>query len=183
MTKRGLLFGASALLAGCGAADMVTGIRQGLHFFVVNDRLLMRGEVIGRTPAAFADVLDQNAQVTTLVLQDMRGTHDAAAVRKMGYNIRKRGLATALQSDSAVHGAAVELFLGGKPRRMVAGAEIGLTMAHTSEGQRQYLRDMLGSDGFYEFALQTAPSDGIYIMTEHEISQHGLLTAPIERLN
>lgn len=105
---------------------MVTGLRQGLHLFVVNDRLVLRGEVIGRTPAVFAEVLEQNPLVRMLVFQDMRGAHDSAAVQAMGYEVRRRGLATAVQSDSAVHGRAVDLFASGQPRSMVAGAEIGL---------------------------------------------------------
>ena len=175
--------GATALLAGCGLSDTVTEARQGLHFFVVNERLSMRGKVIGRTPAAFLDVLAQNPQVTTLVLQDMRGTDNPVAVQAMGAEIRRRGLSTALHSDSAVHGAAVQLFVSGAARGMVAGAEIGLSSLEGDADTRKYLNDMLGSDQFYEFALQSAAADGIHIMTEDEITRYGLLTAPIERLN
>lgn len=160
---------------------MVTGLRQGLHFFVVNDRLVLRGEVIGRTPAIFAEVLAQNPLVRTLVLQDMRGAHDSAAVQAMGYEVRRRGLVAAVQSDSAVHGRAVDLFASGVRRSMVAGAEIGLGPFDHDAERKKYLNDMLGADRFYEFALQTAPSDGIHIMTEDEIAQYGLLTLPIER--
>lgn len=170
-------------MAGCGVSDVVTGVRQGLHFFVVNERLIARGSVIGRTPAAFADVLEQNPQVTTLVLQDMSGAHDSAAVLAMGYDARRRALSTVLQSDSVVHGAAVHLFLSGVQRSMIVGAEIGLGPLNADAKTRKYLNDMLGSDGFYEFALRTAPSDGIHIMTEDEIARNGVLTAPIERLN
>jgi|TARA_B110000908_G_scaffold147990_1_gene180151 hypothetical protein len=139
--------------------------------------------VIGRTPATFADVLEQNPQVTMLVLQDMSGAHDTAAVQAMGYEVRRRAMSTVLQSDSVVHGAAVHLFLSGVQRRMIAGAEIGFGPLEADAETRKYLNDMLGSDGFYEFALQAAPSDGIHIMTEDEIARNGVLTAPIERLN
>tara|TARA_B110000977_G_scaffold92242_1_gene122253 strand:- start:15 stop:578 length:564 start_codon:yes stop_codon:yes gene_type:complete len=183
IAKRSLLVGALALLAGCGVGDLVTEARQGLNFFVVNERLMMRGEVIGRTPAAFADVIAQNNDVTMVVLQDMRGIHDAEAVRVMGRMIRARGLGTALHSDSVLEGVAVDLFLSGVARGMVAGAQITFVAGQSDEARQEYLREMLGTDGFYEFALQTAPADGIHMMTEDEITQNGLLTTPVERLN
>lgn len=183
ITRRGLLLGALTLLAGCGMGDLVTETRQGLHFFVVNERLMMRGEVIGRTPAAFADVIAQNDGLSTVVLQDMRGIHDAEAVRVMGRMIRAAGLGTALQSDSVLEGAAIDLFLSGAARRMVAGAQISFVSGQSGEARQQYLREMLGTDAFYEFALQTAPAGGIHMMTEDEIAQYGVLTAPVERLN
>lgn len=163
--------------------DLVVEARQGLHFFVVNDRLLMRGKVIGRTPAVFADILSQNSEVGVLVLQDMRGTHDAQAVRAMGRMIRARNFETALQSDSILEGAAVDLFLSGRERRMVAGAQISLLAGRPDGPRQQYLREMLGTDRFYGFTLQISPSGGIHMMTENEIMQHGLLTVPVERLN
>lgn len=175
--------GATALLAGCGVPDMVTGLRQGLHFFVANERLVIRGEVIGRTPAAFVEVLNQNPLVTTLVLQDMSGKHNAAAVQAMGYEVRRRGLSTGLQSDSAIHGGAVYLFLSGVQRSTVSGAEIGVGPPEADADERKYLNDMLGSDRFYEFVLQASPSDGIHVMTKNEVMQYGLLTVPVEQLN
>lgn len=159
----------------------MTELRQGLHFFVVNARLLVRGDVIRRTPKVFAEVLDLNPQVTTVVLQDMRGPHNADAIQSIGRDLRARGLGTALQSDSAVYGGAVDLFLSGVSRSMVEGAEIGLGGAVPSAERRGYLEDMLGSDAFYGFALRSSPAGGIHIMTQDEITQYGLLTAPIER--
>jgi hypothetical protein len=158
-------------------------MRQGLHFFVVNDRLMVRGRVIARTPDALADVLAQNPQIRTLVMQDMRGDHDGQAVWRMGYDIRARGLHTAVQSDSALHCAAVDLFFSGTQRAMICGAQFAMTPAGGGgdehfANRRAYLHVMTGSDAFYEFVLQTAGADGIYVMTQDEIARYGLLNAP-----
>lgn len=142
---------------------------------------MMRGEVIGRTAGAFADVLEQNPQIRTVVLQDMRGDHDSAAVRAIGFAIRAGGLNTALQSDSVVQGAAVELFLSGVQRSMVEGAQIGLVARAADSASRQYHIDMLGAAQFYGFSLQTVASNGIHLMTEDEIARYGLLTEPVQR--
>ncbi|RKE94134.1 hypothetical protein C8N30_3243 [Sulfitobacter guttiformis] len=169
------------MLSGCGVGDRVTSVRQGLLFYVVNERMLMRGRVIGRTPAALNAVLAQNPQVSTLVFQEMQAAHDSDAVREMGYDIRTRGLATEVQSDSVLAGASVDLFIAGAARRMVAEAEIGVGGA-ASYARRLYLAQMLGSDAFYEFALRAAPAGGIHLLTQTEIERYGLLTEPIIRL-
>ena len=178
--------GALALLAGCRT---VTRLRQGLEFSVVNERLIIRGEISARTAAAFADVLKQNPQVSTIVLQHITRVTDVPAVFAIGRLIRARGLHTVLQSDSDIHAEAGFMFLAGVERRMVAGAQIGLgswtardfSRAPDFAGASEYTVEMLGSDAFYLFALRKGPSDGIYVMTEDEIAQFGLLTAPVQR--
>lgn len=167
----------------------MTRLRQGLEFSVVNERLIVRGEVSIRTPAAFADVMDQNPQVSVVVLQQVKSVTNVRAVLEIGRMIRERGVNVALQSDSDIHAEAVFLFMAGVERSMVAGAQIGLgrwierdfSRSPDFGGIREYSVEMLGSDAFYLFALRKGPSDGIYVMTEDEIAQFGLLTAPVQR--
>lgn len=195
IARRALLLGGGAALAGCGGG--LHGLRRRAGFAVVNTRLLVHGEVTRRTPREFTEVMAQNPQITTLVLQDMRGARDDAAVMALGYDVRARGLEVALQSDSDLAAGAVPLFLAGTQRRMVEGAGIGLTgwsdrgvlgknlprddPAHTL--RRQYVQDMLGSDRFYWFALQAAPEGEIHKMTAQEIARYGLLTEPVKVWN
>lgn len=195
IARRTLLLGGGAALAGC--SGRLHGYRRRVGFTVVSERLLMHGKVSRRTLREFAEVMEQNPQITTLVLQDMPGTGDEALTIALGYDVRARGLETALQSDSAIAAGAVGLFLAGTQRRMVEGAEISLTS--WSEGgvlgreiprddpahgtRRQYVQDMLGSDGFYWFALQAAPEGEIHNMTAQEIVHHGLLTEPVKVWN
>ncbi|MEH6521385.1 alpha/beta hydrolase [Sulfitobacter sp.] len=195
IARRTLLLGGGAALAGC--SGRLHGYRRRVGFAVVNERLLIHGKVTRRTLREFTEVMEQNPQITTLVLQDMPGTGGDTATIALGHDVRARGLVTVLQSDSSIAAGAVALFLAGTQRRMVEGAEIGLTSwsdggvkgrelprgdpAHAS--RRQYVQDMLGTDAFYWFALQAAPEDEIHKMTAQEIAHHGLLTEPVKVWN
>ncbi len=148
---------------------------------MVNDRVLLRGRITVRSVAAFERLLAQEPQITQVVLQVIPAPRDAQASMALGRVIRARGLSTALQSDSDVFGAAVLVFAAGVERRMVRGAQIGLTRWRPEEEMalRSYLTQMLGADTLYGFALQAAPADGIHVLTEAEVAQLGLLTTPL----
>jgi hypothetical protein len=156
-------------------------MRRRVGFAVVNERLLMHGRIASRTLDEFREVMRQNPQITTIVMQEMEGARDDAPVAALGRELRVRGLTTALQSDSYIVGGAVLLFLAGTDRRMVEGARIGLS--NWSKVDRAYVEEMLGSDGFYQFALQVGATDRIHEMTAQEIAQHGLLTEPVKVWN
>ncbi len=193
--RRALLLGGGALLTGCGG--QMHGLRRRVGFVVVNARLLLHGEVTKRTPREFAQVMAQNPQVTTIVLQDMPDARDDHAVLELGYRVRELGLETELQSDSDIAKGAVPLFLAGVRRRMVEGAGIGLSSwvegskvgrdlpeeASEHSARRKYVQDMLGSDAFYWFALQAAPEGEIHNMTAQEVVRYGLLTEPVKVWN
>ncbi len=191
LTRRFLLLGSGAALAAC--SGRLHGYRRRVGFAVVNERLLLHGKVTGRTLSEFSKVMEQNPQVTTLVLQDMPGTGDHAAILELGYEVRARGLETSLQSDSRIAAEAVMLFLAGTHRHMVEGAEIALvswTDRHINgqelprdNARRRYVEDMLGQDAFYWFALQVAPEGEIHRMTAQEIVHYGLLTEPVKVWN
>lgn len=178
-TRRALLLGAGALLAEC--SGKLHGMRRRVGFAVVNERLLMHGRIASRTLDEFREVMRQNPQITTIVMQEMEGARDDAPVAALGRELRVHGLATALQSDSYIVGGAVPLFLAGTDRRMVEGARIGLS--NWSKVDRAYVEEMLGSDGFYQFALQVGATDRIHEMTAQEIAQYGLLTEPVKVWN
>lgn len=187
-----VVFLAMALtLLGCAiadnAVDRATFDLRGTHLF-------MEGEITSRTPATFEQLIAENPQITTLVQGYMPGSLDDEAVVRMGYRVRALGLNTHLTADSEIYSGAVDLFLAGHSRTMQRGAVIGV---HSwadgfGEGARyprnapehrsnaNYTADMLGSDAFYWFTLQAAPSDGIHEMTAAEIARFGLLTQPVQ---
>lgn len=195
IARRALLLGGGAALAGCGGK--MHGVRRRVGFVVVNSQLLLHGEVTRQTPREFSEVMAQNPQITTVVLQYMPDARDDAAVMALGYDVRARGLATELQSDSDIVAGAVPLLLAGVQRRMVEGAGIGVSSwaddgilganlsrhAPAHAVRRKYVQDMLGSDAFYWFALQAAPEGGIHTMTAQEIAHYGLLTEPVKVWN
>lgn len=170
------MLGALAALSGCGGVRL-HGMRQRVGFAVVNTRLLLHGEITRRTPVEFAQVLAQNPQITTVVLQDLTGGEDPAAMVALARDLRGRGLETALQSDSNVSGPAVALFLAGQQRRMVRGAV--LTLSDWEDVPRGFVNEMLGAYAFDLFALRVTAGGAVHHMTEAELEQFGLLTAPV----
>ncbi|WP_082899134.1 hypothetical protein [Sulfitobacter sp. EhC04] len=185
------LIGLLALVLGaCAIADNAV---DRTRMEVTGARLFISGEITSRTPANFVELLDANPQVAEVVPRVMQGSLDDQAVLRMGYLIRERGLDTHLEARSAIYSGAVDLFLAGTSRTMQGGAVIGVHSwadgfgegasyaadAPEHRANAAYVRDMLGSDAFYWFTLQAAPSDGIHEMTPGEIARYGLLTGPI----
>lgn len=180
----------AALPLGCAIADNAVD-RTALD--VQGAQLFISGEVTSRTPANFLAVLDANPQITTVVQTYMPGSLDDEAVLRMGYAVRDRGLNTHLTAQSEIYSGAVDLFLAGRTRTMERGAVIGVHAwadgfgeatsyppdAPEHQATAAYTREMLGSDAFYWFTLQAAPSDGIHEMTEAEIARFGLLTQAV----
>lgn len=176
-----------AALLGCALAENAVD-RTTLE--VRGTDVLMWGEITSRTPAAFLQTLDSHPQLDTVVLMEMPGSLDDEAVLRMGYALRARGLNTRLTGQSAIYSGAVDLFLAGRQRRMAPGAVIGVHAwadgfgeatdyppdAPEHQATAAYVRDMLGSDAFYWFTLQAAPSTGIHEMTAAEIARFGLIT-------
>lgn len=184
------VFGTVLMLGACAIADNAV---DGATFDVRGEQLLMQGEITSRTPATFEHLIADNPQIATLVLGYMPGSLDDEAVVRMGYRVRALGLNTHLNADSKIYSGAVDLFLAGRSRSMQRGAVIGVHSWADGFGEgakyprdspehrsnAAYTADMLGSDAFYWFTLQAAPSDGIHEMTVAEISRFGLLTRPV----
>tara|TARA_R110002110_G_scaffold194901_29_gene404152 strand:- start:3913 stop:4488 length:576 start_codon:yes stop_codon:yes gene_type:complete len=177
-------------LLGCAVVDNAV---DRTRMSVQGSRLLISGEITSRTPRAFEALLEAHPDVRTLVPEIMQGSLDDQAVLRMGYFLRDRGMDTHLTAQSEIYSGAVDLFLAGNRRSMARGAVIGVHSwadgfgegtgyprdAREHAGNVAYFRDMLGSDAFYWFTLQAAPSSGIHEMTPGEIARFGLLTEPV----
>tara|TARA_R110002074_G_scaffold8175_16_gene34220 strand:+ start:1728 stop:2300 length:573 start_codon:yes stop_codon:yes gene_type:complete len=177
-------------LSACGVVENAS---DGTQMVVRGDQLVLSGTITSRTPSNFARILTENPQIRTLVQTQVDGSIDGEATIAMGYRVRALGLGTHLRSDSIVDSGGVDLFLAGRQRTMARGANIGVHSwrngyregssyppnASEHDMTRRYIADMLGSDAFYWFTLQAAPSDGIHEMTAAEIAHFGLLTRPM----
>lgn len=191
MNRRVWIAGLCLLLGACAIADNAV---DRTTFEVEGTRLLMSGEITSRTPANFERLLAENPQIATIVPMVMQGSLDDQAVLRMGYLLRDKGLKTHLSAQSEIYSGAVDLFLAGQQRSMQRGAVIGVhawadgfgegtsypSGAPEHRSNVAYTRDMLGSDAFYWFTLQAAPSSGIHEMTLAEIIRYGLLTQPVQ---
>lgn len=180
------LFGLIVFALGCAVAGNAV---DRTTIAVDGRQLFLNGVITSRTPANFEAAIEAHPAVKTVVLQDMPGSLDAGADHRIGEVIRAKGLHTHLTARSEIYSGAVSVFLGGNRRTADRGAVIGVHSwadgfgegssyprdAWEHEGNAAYTRAMLGSDAFYWFTLQAAPSDGIHVMTKAEIARFGLL--------
>lgn len=164
------------------------------EFSVNGDQLFMNGEINSKTYGQFVDIIEENPQIRVLVEQNVPGSIDDDTMIKLAYRVRELGLDTHLQADSKIFSGGVDLFLAGVNRTMERGAVIGVHSwsdgfkdaadypkgAPEHEANRKYIEDMLGQDEFYWFTIYAAPADSILEMSDAEILQYGLLTAPIQ---
>lgn len=185
--RRAGLFGLILFLFGCAVAGNAVD-RTTIE--VDGARLFFNGVITSRTPSRFEAAIAAHPDVATVVLMDMPGSLDAGADHRIGRLIRTEGLDTHLTAASEIYSGAVSVFLGGNRRTADKGAVIGVHSwadgfgegssyprdAWEHEDNVAYVRAMLGSDAFYWFTLQAAPSDGIHVMTDREIARFGLLT-------
>ena len=112
------------------AVVAIRGARKpdlGLLKFKVKDNLAYGyGYTDDRSVSVVRKLLKENPQVDTLVLKKMSGTRDGDMNIVLARDIRKRGLNTHLEKNSAIASGAVDLFLAGKTRTMECGALIGV---------------------------------------------------------
>ncbi len=186
---RRLLFAIAGCVAVWGCVTVFGDFEDNLYR-VEGNRLFMSGEINPHTPRSFMAMIDDHPEVTTVVLLDMPGSSDEVAVHDLGYFIRDNGLNTHLTPQSEIYSGAVDLFLAGTRRTMTCCGIVGVHDWADDDGDGSrfpkasqehdanvaYTEDMLGSDAFYWFTLQAAPSDGIHEMTQAEIARFGLLT-------
>jgi len=153
----------------------------------------MHNEINSKTYDQFVSIHKANPNITTLVEHTVGGSLDDDTMIKLAYYVREQGLNTELVSDSEIYSGGVDLFLAGVQRTMERGAVVGVHSwsdgsknaaeypkdAPEHEQNRKYIEDMLGDDEFYWFTIYAAPADGIYKMTDAEMTQFGLLTKPV----
>ena len=188
-----ILFAAAALmLSACSDLDEEALNYVDLTEFAADEnRLLMNGPINSRSYAQFIKALNEHPEVDTLVALNVPGSLDDETMIRLGYEVRRRGLNTHLESDSEVFSGGVDLFLAGVERTAAPGAVLGVHSwydgerdgadyprgAPEHEANRAYVEAMLGDDAFYWFTLEAAPADDIHEMTAAEIARFGILTA------
>lgn len=187
MIRRAALYALALFLLGCAVADNAVDRTE---MQVAGAQLIINGQITSQTPRTFETILADNPSITTIVPLEMSGSSDEGATHRMGYLIRSQGLNTHLSGQSEIYSGAVSLFLAGKRRTMAPGAVVGVhswadgfgegssypRSAGEHDANVRYTQDMLGSDAFYWFTLQAAPSNEIHIMTRAEMAQLGMLT-------
>lgn len=160
---------------------------------VVGDTAYGNGSTDGNSVNYVLDVLNENPQISRLVLQTMPGTSDGKTNLRLAETLRRRGISTHLENRSIIASGAVDLFIAGETRTMECGAKIGVHSWRTAPGKspetlgkdqfapdhESFLRKMGVDPAFYVFTREAAPPHDIHFMSMEEIKTYGLLSQDI----
>ncbi len=157
-------------------------------FRVDGPRLHVSGNLTLLSTERIDILIEENPNLTTVVLGEIDRASDPVALIQKGGLIRSLGLNTAVGPDVALGGDAVYLFLGGVERRLADGATLvvsdwqsdvgpasALAADHPAHTQRRgHVIAMLGDGAFYDFAIAAAPIGGAYVVTDRDLETFGL---------
>lgn len=166
------------------------------RFTVNGTEMTIEGRIQTNSPTLFNNALASNPGVNTVILKNVPGTLDADASFAIGRTIHGNSFATVLPAGGFVASGGTDLFLSGATRTIDAPSvtdPAGLIAVHsweagTTQGrdlprsapQHQpfldYYSDIGISSDFYWFAVNSAPADSFHVMTDAEITQHGVAT-------
>lgn len=182
------------LIAGFAGLALTGGLlwfttQTAAQFSIDGDRLHVSGQLTLLSTERLNTLLEENGDLSTLVIGDMADGSDALALMQKGGLVREAGLSTEVGEGVTLTGDAVYLFLAGITRSAASGARIAVTGWETSVGpaarlprdhpahqeRRDYVERMLGSDDFYWFTLE-AGSALPHWMTGAELAEFGVLT-------
>ncbi|MBX2800125.1 MAG: hypothetical protein KTR31_20775 [Myxococcales bacterium] len=161
-----------------------------LEFEVEGTVAIMTGELDEDAPSIVRDLLEDNPQLETIVLQDVPGSVDDVAALEAARLVRGAGLRTHVPSDGEIASGGVDFFLAGTHRVVDEGGRVGV---HSwNEGRIEgsslprsnpehdlyldYYAEMGLDEDFYWFVLDAANSRDIHWMTRTELEEHGVVT-------
>ncbi len=190
MTLKLSYLAAMLLLAGC--ADDYTPV----SFWAKGDQIVASGTIDHTTLSAFEEVIDENPEVKTLVLQNIGGSVDDDANVVFSRVVREEGFDTVVPSNGLVASGGTDLFLAGNRRVLEPGACVGVhswggggyIAAELPEGHPEHDRyldyfDDIGVDpDFYWFTLDAASEDEMHWMTASEANRFDMTTRAAPRL-
>lgn len=189
-----VLFFLLASLAGCGVTVIGGGDDEDFdsaEFEVSGSVLVMTGGIDDDTADELDEALDENPAVNTLLMKDVPGSLDDEATLVVSRKVRARALTTYVPSDGRVAGEAIKVYLAGVRRIAQRGARFGvkswkndddqagiqLAVNDQAHGPRlAFYRELGIPEEFYWFTLRAAPPEGMYWMTESELTRFQVVT-------
>lgn len=168
----------------------LTGCAASLEFDVNGSVAVMTGELDTDAPEIVRDLLEDNPQLETIVMQDVPGSLDDVAALKAGRLVREAELRTEVPSGGEIASGGVDFFIAGVERAVADGGKVGV---HSwSDGRTEgselpksdpehdlyldYYEEMDLAEDFYWFVLDAADSRDIHWMTREELEEHGVVT-------
>ncbi|UYM16599.1 COG3904 family protein [Endozoicomonas euniceicola] len=183
MIKKIIVAFCALILFGCSAVldyEPVT-------FNVTGDSIEMNGVIDSHIKSKLQRILNENPQVTTIVMQNVEGSVDDVANLEAARLVRKKGLNTHIPGNGLVTSGGTDFFLAGKKRTIEKGARIGVHSwggfgvddaaklpKSDPEHQKylQYYKEMGINSEFYWYTLNSAPNQDIHWMTPAEIKKY-----------
>lgn len=150
----------------------------------------INGTLGTKTYIQIKDLIENNSNVTQLILAQIDGSINDAINMHTGRLIRNAQLSTMIPADGDVNSGGVDLFAAGLNREYTSGGKVGvhswccvdgksahlLAKDHSAHGaQLTYFREMLGNDlgpEFYFFTINAAAFDNIHVMTAAELKTY-----------
>ena len=157
---------------------------------VVADKAFINGDLGTMTYVQINDLIQNNPEVKTLVLQQISGSINDAINMHTGRLIRSAQLTTFVPANGDVNSGGVDLFAAGFERKYEQGAKLGvhswccvdgkpadkLSKDHSAHGaQLTYFREILGKElgpEFYFFTLDASPFESVHVMSQAELAQY-----------
>lgn len=161
------------------------------EFKVLGEAVVMNGVIDSDTEETLTILLDENPQVTTIVMENVEGSVDDEANLILARYIRGKGLNTHVPNNGLIASGGTDLFISGVKRTVGSNAKIGVHSWADGSGlegvglprnhpeHRKYLeyyRAMGVPVAFYWFTLEAASSDDIHWMSIEEQKLYKLPT-------
>ena len=161
-----------------------------VEFTVVGETAVMNGVIDGEIEDTLKDLLNENPQITTIVMQNVDGSVDDEANLIAAHYVRNQGLNTHIPSSGLVASGGTDFFLAGVKRTAGSNVKIGvhswsggsIEAAELPENHIEhkkyldYYRSMEIPSEFYWFTLKAAPSHDIHWMNQSEIKLYKIVT-------
>lgn len=159
---------------------------------VRDDLLFVKGVVNTGSDGAMIELLNRSPDVRTVVLTLIPGSANDEVNVSLGRKLRSADITTYLPAQGMVASGGTDLLVSGSRRIVEPGAQIGVHSwaSFWSSGNEiprddpqhgvylDYYREMGIPEAFYWFTLDAAPPEDIHWMTEAEIAQYRIATAP-----
>ena len=160
--------------------------------WVEGDTLFLSGTMNSRTFDEIEKVLRQNPQLTRVEIGEIDGSIDDDVNLATGLLIHKAGLDTHITADSFIESGGVDIFCAGRNRTAERGAHVGVHAWAYNDGsitgeelsqddaEHQPYLDYFSVVGcpveFYWFTMEAADADDMYIMSDDELTDQGVVT-------
>jgi len=153
--------------------------------------LIMSGVIDSDVKVRLQTALNENPQVTNILMQYVEGSVDDEANLDAARFVREMKLNTTIKSDGLIASGGTDFFLAGVNRIVEKGAKIGvhswagddiddpLKLPRTHPEHKKYLeyyKDMGVPCEFYWYTLESAPAEDVHWMTLSEIKLYKVST-------